>query len=710
MMIAMRNTFSDLTRRTTAAMMAEPIHEARGMLRRMTGNASGRVDQTYFNAIEQWENVLLGDARLPAESMAAKIHAGAEQLANSAMGAMSNALPYIWRSKIAVDGGFATKAETEYAQKVAANYQPFTHLASRPDLANYMKIGEAADSYRVATGLQKWNQATNFILTQYANIAHPILNYASIVVSSPAVTRFAQPMAGETKEAWALRVGPMAEYLDADKGMATWSGAKLLTEGFELMAKDPAAMEFAARRGMMDANLLEELNELNTLRPSKFVDAMAAVGKHTDFINRWLTPATEKITGRKVTHQTISARSEAHSRAWAHMIGYAMVRKMGKEGLNEDQKHTFAHMIANQIIADYAPNVRGQAFRGIAGIPFGLFQSYSINLYQRLFGYVENRAHRAMITQAGTQASMFGVQGLPGWDLLNAMYFQTKDAKSSETGATTLNERIYANLGKGAADLLMAGSLSNLPRLINLLPGEQGAGAVNLYTSGDMNLRVGAVPPSVSIALQTLQGIGEGVKVAGQELPKLFTAENFDGGRLMEVVANYAPARGVRSMADLALGERIDRNGNLVAEDTRRGTALLARVLGTRTHDEMMVSEAIWNNSAAQRQRYADIDRVRDQMLRSLREGTQTPEEMAYWLADYMAAGGNMDQWERFVAYSAEKATMTRGDRMLEKVINRAGEIMPYNYAQVQRLKSAGVTPSPEMLANGSGMPQQPPQ
>jgi hypothetical protein len=121
MMIAMRNTFSDLTRRTTAAMMAEPIHEARGMLRRMTGNASGRVDQTYFNAIEQWENVLLGDARLPAESMAAKIHAGAEQLANSAMGAMSNALPYIWRSKIAVDGGFANNAETEYAQKVAAN-------------------------------------------------------------------------------------------------------------------------------------------------------------------------------------------------------------------------------------------------------------------------------------------------------------------------------------------------------------------------------------------------------------------------------------------------------------------------------------------------------------------------------------------------------------------------------------------------------------
>lgn len=694
MMIAMRNTFSDLQRRSIAAVMAEPVHEARSMLRRMRGNANGETSKTFFNAIEQWENVLTGDARLPKESFEAKVHATLEDLANAALGKFSETLPYVWRSKLAVANGTATKAEAEFAQKVAANYQPFNQLAQNAELSKYLKLGEAADPYRIATALQAANRATNFILLQYANVAHPLLNYASLAVSSPAVVKFAQPMRGETKEAWALRVGPLADYMDHERGQATFSTGKLLAEAYELMSKDPAAMAAARDRGYLAANFLEELNELNSLRPSKFMDAAAAVGKHADFVNSWLTPLTEKVTGKQVEHFTLSARSEAHTRAWAHMIGYAMVRKVGKEAMTETQKHTFAHMIANQIIADYSPDIRGQAFRGVAGIPFGLFQSYSINLWQRLFGYVENKAARAMATQAATQAAMFGVEGLPGWNQLNALYFHTKDAQSTESGATTLNERIYANFGKGGGDLLMAGSLSNLPKVLNLLPGEQGMGAVNLYTSGDMNLRVTGVPPAVSVMNQFAQGTIEGVRRTAEELPHLFTAEDFDGGRLMEVVANYAPSRGVRSMADLLLGERVDRNGNLVVEETRKGTSLLARALGTKTHDELMVSNAIWSNSQAQRQRYADMDRVRGQILRSIRNGEQTEEQAAYWLADYIAAGGNADQWERWLAYTSDKATMSRGDRAFDKIVTKAGEILPHNYAAVKRLQAAGVKPS----------------
>lgn len=686
MMVAMRNTSEDLTRRTIAANFAEPISEARMMLSRIgAGPDQGR----FYNAVQQWENVLLGSDRLAEDSFAKRGHSWAEDFANAAMGRFADATPAIWRIAGYDLEGQATKQQAKFAKEVLDAHQPFSTIMQPENLNLYLKAGESIDPYRAAKALQMANRATTFVALKLANVAHPILNYTGAAVTQPGVLAGMQKNAKETVEQWQVRVGPVADYLDAE-GTATINSAKLMTEGFELMFKDPAAVAYARKRGFIDANMLEELNKVTSFKPSGFVDAMEKIGYHGDFINRWLTPLQEKITGKAASAQTLSERSETGTRAWIHMTGYALAKRSGKD-LNEDQMHSFAHYFANQNIADFSPNIRGEAFRGIAGIPFGLFQSYSINLYQRMFRYIEDGNKRALAIQMATQASMFGVQGMPGWNALNAMYFNTKDSKANADGATTLNERIYTSLGKTQADILMGGALSNLPRLAGA------EGAVNLYSSGDANPRA-PNSPAISVGTQVAQGISEGIRVAREEVPKLFTAENFDSRRFAEVLANYAPSRGYRSLTDIALGDRTDRRGNLVADDTRSGLQLISRLLGTRTRDEMMTSSAIWENGQAQRQRIDDMSRVRAQMLRQVRDGSVTEDQMAYFLADYMTAGGDQDQWSRWLKFTTEKATQTRDERALDRIVNKAGEILPHNFASYNRLEAAGTEPTQEML------------
>ena len=689
MMIALRNSFEDVKRRATAALFAPQMNEVRMLKRRIGTDGTRTQQQQWFTAVDQWQNTLLGDNRLPADSLAKKTHALAEDLLNSMMGAAAEATPYIWRALSNKTNGFATPAEARYAEQVMANFDPIGAVVKREDLAKYLKVDTAVDPYRAAKGLQMANRATAAALLKIANVAHPILNYAGVVVTTPAVLNAMKRMTDESVDAWKLRVGPMADYMDDDAGIATVNSAKLLTEGFHMMMHEPGVLAEANRRGMIEANMLEELNKLNNLRPNKFVDGVEYVAKHGDFINRWLTPLTEKVTGKELSAYTISERSETGSRAWVHMMGYALAKRGGVT--NESARHNFAHYFANQNIANYSPNLRGQAFRGMAGIPFGLFQSYSINVYQRLFNYIGDGNKRALAVQAATQAGMFGISGLPGWDQLNAMYFPQRDVDAGDRGAN-LNERIYNGFGKGTADLLMAGSLSNLPRLL-------GGNAINLYTSGDMNLRVGAVPPAFSVMGQTAGMVSEGFKRGAEEIPKIFNGQDFDGDRLLEVIAAHAPMRGYRSLADIMIGERIDKNGNLLVENTRRGTALAARMLGTKEVDELATGQAIYSNAQAMAQRRGDMERLRSQMLRGMRDKTMTEDQLSAFMTKYIASGGRADQWPRWLNYTAEKAGLTRGDRMLEQLIGKSGEIYPHQLTAAHRLESAGVKPSEEMLA-----------
>lgn len=691
-MVAMRNSFDDIKDRTVTGVFSQAFSNTRRTAAINGGDVAERGKHTYFTAAEQWENLLLARDRLPIDSLARRAHDWIDSLYNTTVGRMTDILPWHVRAADAILNGTDSKMlaklnapQRKFVEDMIDNYTPFNALTTRPDLTDYIKPMAARDPFKLRRNLQSVNRASAALMLKHINIAHPILNALGMAVTLPAVRSQMTRRATETAAEFSGRIGYLADYIDPERGFATMNSAKLMQEAYHRVFSDTSAYEYAAKHGMLNANMLEEINKYNTYNMGRSkTDIFEGFLEMTDIYNRVINFGMRKA-GKEPSAFSISERSEPFVRAIAHMAGLTLIEQSGREGISLAAKHSFAQKFSNLTIADFAQGIRGEAFRGSAGIPFGLFQSYSINIYQRLLRMVAEKDRQTLAIQAMTQVGIFGVGGLPGWEQLNALYFNSKDMRADERGATSLNERVHAALGKGMADLLMSGSLSSLPRLLGADTG------LNLYSSGDLNFQSPMVPPAFSLAQQTVQGLYEGLRRGGEELRNVAAGRDGDPWRVAEVMANYGPSRGFRSLTDLAIGERIDRRGNLVVDDTRTGVALISRLLGVRTMNEMQISAALWENSQAQAQRITDMGRVRSQMLRGFRDGTLDEDTAVQWLDRYMTAGGREDQWPRWLNYTAEMATDSRAERALARVIARTGEIYEHHYPSAMRLHNAGV-------------------
>jgi hypothetical protein len=123
----------------------------------------------------------------------------------------------------------------------------------------------------------------------------------------------------------------------------------------------------------------------------------------------------------------LSDKSEAFSRQWGMYAGRRVAESMGIHDV--DQQIAFAHDLTNKIIANYDPRNRPEIFQGALGAPLGLFQSYVLNYYQRMFRYLETGNGRAVATQYAAQAGVFGVGSVPGWSALNWAFFDHQQAE-----------------------------------------------------------------------------------------------------------------------------------------------------------------------------------------------------------------------------------------------------------------------------------------
>jgi hypothetical protein len=686
--IAMRNTAIDLKNRSLAQVFQGPLAELQHIKRTMGVTDDMAKGAKIFSPADQWQNLLFATGRLPEESVPARANELINDVVNWATGKMSPALNLAHEAASALVNGTKsklpfTKSQESWAEQVVRNYTPFNHLANHPELGKYLKLDAEADSFKAARVLQLANRAGVSQFLKMANVHQPLMTMASVIVTSRSVLRNIQPMPGEALDMWRSRVGMIAEYLDPEKGIATLSPEKIIVEGFHRFTNDMASMEFAAANGHLGTNMLEELHKLNNLKPQKFVEAAEAFAKYADFINGPINWMITKGTGKAPKHGTLAERGEEAARAIFHMQGLSVAKRLGRD-LSEAEQHNFARMLADQNIADFSPNIRGQAFRGVSGIPFGLFQSFMVNATQRMFGYIENKNARAMASQVFTQFAMFGAEGLPGWPAANALVHQVDNGRG-DLGSQSLNERVYNSMGKSAADFIMGGTLAQIP---NMMGGDT---SLDFSSSTGLNpsMPFSSKPAAFGMIQQVGEGVIAGIRTAGEEIPKLFNEKDFDSSRFAEVIATYAPSRGYRSLADLMLGERRDRAGNLVAEDTRSGVALLSRALGSRTRNERMLQEGLAQNAQMTAQRNAKLDKVRRQVMNS----DWSDEEASKYLVDYLQAGGIEDSWPRWLKSVRDKSENTRGQRRLEDVSTKAGQTLWFMQPSAKRLFAAGALP-----------------
>lgn len=536
----------------------------------------------------------------------------------------------------------------------------FTRLSK--ELGRYMPYKSAMEMAERETGTRtpadvaeltsklSWFEAASRL--RWFESMHAVANIGSLIANTPAIVKSLQPMAGETIEQAAKRNSNLVMSMAMPDGqtMNLPNVPKLLwTSMRDAWAKVPDEFtKKAIRLGYMDQEVAEFQRQWGAIdskdgwRGFVFGNA-SAEGKgvggrvaRSGGLDKWLG--------------LLSDKSEAFSRQWGMYAGRRVAESMGIHDV--DQQIAFAHDLTNKIIANYDPRNRPEIFQGALGAPIGLFQSYVLNYYQRMFRYLETGNARAVATQFATQGAVFGVGSVPGWDALNWAFFDHQQAEGDDPV-----DSLYKRFGTADGDLIMNGVLSNLPKIF-------GVDGISLYTRGDAQFRMPVVNLPVADTLKrTVGGLIQGWQ-------QFKDVGGISTNHLAEIASNMLTNRPIAGMIEVGAARGFDTSwdGQVVSQ-ARTFSESIYRILGVRSMQQQKEIEQFYANKNAQEEQNAHKTSLRLATRAAIRDGRY--DDLPGLFQQYVAQGGDPRYYTRWVKTSFEAALDSRGERQLEKALNK---------------------------------------
>lgn len=574
-----------------------------------------------------------------------------------------------WSQEVADKEGFE-KLSTHLGK-----YMPFDDVAQM--MANK---GAGANPFTLAEVTGGINKLTSTWMLRMGETGHPIMNMAGIVNAMPSVVNHYMPKAGETVAEHAQRVGHSATIFNTPSGktIGVLNMGKLALRGFQRAwsRQSDAAFTRLANKGFLSQEVAEFQRQFNA------ADSVSGMQK---FLNGDQTIKNPKGVGQHLASKglvgwlsVLSDKSEDFSRSWAHFIGEELGTQLGIK--NVDALDNFAHDIANKTIANYSPHNRPEIFQGAVGAPFGLFQSYMYNYWQRIFRYIETGDMRSLATQYAMQGSLFGAKTVPGFEQINALFFSASD------GETSPYDTLVSKFGPDMGDLLMAGTLSNLPKLF-------GAEGVDFVSRGDVSPRLPGAAlnavtggewaqliPGLAVLKKVKDGLGQAWDLTKEQTPQITSQE------IGEIASNSIPNRPLAGLIEtfMAGGKDTDSYGQLVNENTEMGESVY-RMMGLRSLRQSKELEAFYNNKQAMEIKAGQDDVLRESSRAMIRAGKA--DVLPDIFQTYVLNGGDTRNFRRWYLDNVESATTTRGQRQLEDTMRD-----PDKASQMQRLLDAEVS------------------
>jgi hypothetical protein len=565
-------------------------------------------------------------------------------------------------------------SKTEQARKdfdalstALGKYMPFESAA---EMAERQGLGATPPTVAKLTG--SLNKFSATLILRMMEVVHPIMNLSGIVNASPAVIRQFTPQRGESLADFSKRIGHAATIFELGDGRAlgVLDMPKVMQSAFKKAWSREAHpdYDYMVRRGFLSQEVAEFQRQFG---------AIDSPGKWRTFFEGDPNKKGFRNKGVVGWASILSDKSEDFSRSWGHMVGLEIADNLGIKSI--EARHAFAHDIANKMIANYSPHNRPEIFQGAIGAPFGLFQSFVMNYYERMFRYIETADYKSLATQLATQSGLFGVTSIPGWQQFNA--FMTK-----ESGEDDPSSAIWRRFGGNAGDLIGHGVLASLPGLF-------GAPGADLYSRGDVSIRqlsiqdptsipgiLGSTVPAFNVVQKLWTGIGEGIKLFSDKNPNLSTTQ------LGEVLSNMIANRPIAGMIEqfMAHGNDTDARGQLVSQ-TQNGMEMAYRLIGIRSSRMSRELEAFYANKNAQTHQAALKEDLSQYTRAMIRDGNM--EALPEVFEQYIKNGGDPRNFRRWLKGTYVAATSTRGQRMLEKVAKD-----PSKMEQILRLLDAGVT------------------
>lgn len=332
-----------------------------------------------------------------------------------------------------------------------------------------------------------------------------------------------------------------------------------------------------------------------------------------------------------------------------------------------------------KVHGNYNSNQRATLFRGFSGQAIGLFQTYQFNLMQRLFKHVGSDSVGAVRTMMGAQASIFGAQSIPGFQLVNdhiadrygnrddhANIFSTLEKEYGEDGN-------FAGLNFGsAADWFLYGIGSNISKPII---GE----GIDLYSRGDLTPRTPILLPTsfkdipaVSMATKSIGAVMSTVSKIAHGSPLVES--------VMEGLAHNGLNRPLAGIAQMGLGYRTTNRGTMINTYDSNADGYFAtlaiKALGAKPLDEAIAVGQYHRALKYKADRYDRLDTIGRAMKDSIRANTLTPEVISNFMGEYTSSGGDAEDFNRWMGNQLLGATESQIGELRTKMSSPEGRYL----------------------------------
>lgn len=580
---------------------------------------------------------------------------GLEWAAGPTSAAWRSVMNRLARSSFLFDDSKAAREDFSNLTRELGPYMPFK---SAVELGEARMRGVTPPTMAKITG--EINRFTAAITLRFLEVAHPVMNLAGILNAAPAVIRNMTPRTGETAEQFSARIGHAAIIFNLPDGkqIGTLDMTKLFNRAVRgaWSRTSHADFDYMMQRGFITQEVAEFHRQFGVITASReFEGLLGSAQQGARTLGRWTTAMSDK--------------SEDFSRSIGHFIGLEVADLLGIVG--RDRRHTFAHDVANKMIANYDPHNRAEVFQGAFGSMVGLFQSFAHNYYGRLFRYVEQKDMRAFMTQYATQAALFGITGVTGYQQVSDYINWASD------GERRLDAGAHGSFPPIVADFISNGAISQLPRIF-------GGEAVNLYDRGDTSVRLpgltpGATPAGLAAMTKIVGGFIEGISAFWKENPGLTST------RMAEILSNMVVNRPLAGMIEqgFANGNDVDQYGQITSE-TRSGLEAAYRIIGLRSQRQSMELQAYYSDKRAQEISASKQERLRLRTRAALREGRE--DLLPGIWEEYVAQGGDPRHFRAWIRRNYEAATTTVGQRRLDQLLND-----PAAFSDAMRFMDMGV-------------------
>ena len=389
-------------------------------------------------------------------------------------------------------------------------------------------------------------------------------------------------------------------------------------------------------------------------------DAAVDIGETTGSIsakNNKLVDFIQKTPGF-LEKKTLNKFSEEMTNFVSARVMHKIVDEAVTQGvMSERSKWAYINTFVNRVRGTYIASQRPIMFQGPIGMSMGLFQTYQMNLMQQLFRFASAQGQGASaLYMMGLQGSLYGANGLPGFNALNAHVIGTMAGNEENRDITSA---AYGSFGTKGGDWLMYGMAANLPSLF----GSDDL-ATNIFTRGDLNPRHLTVVPISPTEAPWVQGwtkffsniYNTGAKLANGADVYSTIARGIEHNGISR------PLSGLGKLLESASNENgmvysTTNSGKLLAAHDLVSVASVVNLIGGKTMTEARALDRLYKQKAY------DADKSGDQaflksviMTHAAGKDSIPPELYEQFLEKYVANGGDITQFRGFLMSALKEA------------------------------------------------------